>query len=107
MVLADFYSSEAMNLTQIPKSEVINVFEVSAPQFTTLFKIFAKFKALQQEEAVFKVANSVIVFKRIQIEENNMFLLFLIDEEKKKAVINKELSNFLNQTKDLLLRYIA
>jgi hypothetical protein len=107
LVLADFYSSEAMNLTEIPKTEVINVFEVSAPQLATLFKIFAKFKALQQEEAIFKVANSIILFKRIEIEENSMFLLFLTDDEKKKKIINKKLPNFLNQTKDLLLRYIA
>ncbi len=107
LVLADFYSSEATNLTEIPKTEVINVFEVSAPQLATLFKIFAKFKALQQEEAIFKVANSIILFKRIEIEENSMFLLFLTDDEKKKKIINKKLPNFLNQTKDLLLRYIA
>ena len=61
----------------------------------------------QKEEAIFKVANPVILFKKIQIEENNMFLLFLIDDEKRKKTINKQLSEFLNQTKDLLLRYIA
>ena len=55
LVLADFYSSEAMNLTQIPRTEVINAFEVSAPQLAVLFKIFAKFKALQKEEVIFKV----------------------------------------------------
>jgi len=107
LVLADFYSTEAMELIKIPKPEVMNVFEVTAPQFTILFKIFAKFKALQQEEAIFKVADSVILFKKIQIEENNMFLLFLVENEKKKKIINKQLPEFLDQTKDLLLRYIA
>ena len=107
LVLADFYSTEAMELTKIPKPEVMNVFEVTAPQFTILFKIFAKFKALQKEEAIFKVADSVILFKKIQIEENNMFLLFLVENEKNKKIINKHLSEFLDQTKDLLLRYIA
>ena len=107
LVLADFYSTEAMELIKIPKPEVMNVFEVTAPQFTILFKIFAKFKALQKEEAIFKVADSVILFKKIQIEENNMFLLFLVENEKKKKIINKQLSEFLDQTKDLLLRYIA
>ncbi len=107
LVLADFYSTEAMELIKIPKPEVMNVFEVTAPQFTILFKIFAKFKALQQEEAIFKVADAVILFKKIQIEENNMFLLFLVENEKKKKIINKQLPEFLDQTKDLLLRYIA
>ncbi len=107
LVLADYYSKDAMKITQIPKSEVMNVFEVSAPQFTVLFKIFARFKALQQNEAVFKVSNTIILIKRIQIEENQMFLLFLVDSEKNKNKINEELSGFLNYTQDLLLRYIA
>lgn len=107
LVLADYYSSEAMSLTEIPRTEVINVFEVSAPQIAILFKIFAKFKALQKEEAVFKVANSIILLRKVEVEENSMFILFLIDDEKKKKLINKKLPEFLNQTKDLLLRYIA
>ena len=107
LVLADFYSSEAMKLTQIPRTEVINAFEVSAPQLAVLFKIFAKFKALQQEEAIFKVGDSVILLRRVEVEKNSMFILFLIDDEKKKKLINKKLPEFLNQTKDLLLRYIA
>lgn len=107
LVLADYYSDQAMELTKIPKSEVINVFEVSAPQFAVLFKIFAKFKALKQDEAVFKVANSVIIFQRIQIEDNIMFFLFLVDDENKKEKIKTELTGFLKYTQDLLLRYIA
>ncbi|MFX0036681.1 MAG: ADP-ribosylation factor-like protein [Candidatus Hermodarchaeota archaeon] len=107
LVLANFYNDQTIQLIKIPKSEILNVFEVSAPQFAMLFNIFAKFKALQKEEAIFKVSNSIILFKRIQIEENNMFLLFLIDDENKKEIINIELSSFLNYTKDLLLRYIA
>ncbi|MFX0135175.1 MAG: ADP-ribosylation factor-like protein [Candidatus Hodarchaeota archaeon] len=107
LVLADFYSKELMELIKIPKSEVLNVFEVSAPQFTMLFKIFTKFKALQKDEAIFKVSNSVILFKRIQIEEDYMFLLFLLDDENRKEIINEKLSEFLSQTSDLLQRYIA
>ncbi|MFX1419094.1 MAG: ADP-ribosylation factor-like protein [Promethearchaeota archaeon] len=107
LVLADYYSDKAMQLTKIPKSEVINVFEVSAPQFAFIFKIFSKFKALKQEEAVFKVVNSVIVIKRVQIEEDIMFFLFLVDNETNKEKISMELPSFLNYTQDLLLRYIA
>ncbi|MFX1314161.1 MAG: ADP-ribosylation factor-like protein, partial [Promethearchaeota archaeon] len=96
LVVADFYSSKAMQLTKIPKSEeLVNAFEVSAPQFAMIFKIFAKFKALKQEEAIFKVANSIILFKKIQISDETMFILFLTDEEKKKKKINRKLSGFL------------
>ncbi len=72
-----------------------------------LFKIFSRFKALKQEEAIFKVADSVILFKKIQVAENDMFILFLIDNEKRKEKINTKLVDFLDQTKDLLLRYIS
>ncbi len=107
LVLANFYDKQTMGLTKIPKSEVMNVFEISAPQFTVLFKIFSKFKALQQNEALFRVSNTVIFIKRIQIEENDMFLLFLVDNENKKDKIDEELPGFLKYTQDLLLRYIA
>ena len=107
LVLADYYSKEAVKITKIPQTEVMNVFEVSAPQFTVLFKIFAKFKALQQNEAAFKVSNSIILIKKIWIEEDQMFLLFLVDNESKKAKIDEELPGFLNYTEDLFLRYIA
>ena len=108
LVLADFYSSKARKLTKIPKSEeLINVFEVTAPQFAMLYKIFSRFKALQEEEAIFKVSESVILFKRIKVAEETMFILFLIDSEKRKEKINTKLSDFLSQTKELLLRYIA
>lgn len=86
---------------------MVNVFEITAPQFAMLFKIFSKYKAVQQEEAIFKVAKSVIYIKRIQISGSDMFLLFLLDKEKKKDDINKNLPDFLNQTRDLLLRYIS
>ncbi|MFW9866790.1 MAG: ADP-ribosylation factor-like protein [Candidatus Thorarchaeota archaeon] len=108
LVLADFYSSKAKRLTKIPKAEeLVNVFEVTAPQFAMLFKIFSRFKALQKNEAIFKVSDSIILFKKIQVSENEMFILFLIDSEKRKEKINTLLPNFLEQTKDLLLRYIA
>ena len=108
MVLADFYSSKERKLTKIPKSdELINDFEVTSPQFAMLYKIFSRFKALQEEEAIFKVSESVILFKRIKVAEETMFILFLIDNEKRKEKINAKLSTFLSQTKELLLRYIA
>jgi len=108
LVLADYYTSKAMKIIKMPGSkEMVNVFEITAPQFAMLFKIFSKHKALQQEEAVFKVAKAVVLFKKVQIANRDMFLLFLLDEEKKKDEINKYLPDFLNQTQDLLLRYIS
>ncbi len=108
LVLADYYTPKAMKLTKVPKSEeILNIFEITAPQFAILFKIFSKHRTVNKDEAIFKVAKSVIFFKKIRISEADMFLLFLLDDEKKKDQINKNLSNFLNQTQDLLLRYIS
>jgi hypothetical protein len=108
LVLADYYSSKARKLTKISKTEeIVNVFEVTAPQFAILYKIFSSFKALQQEEALFKVGNSIVLFKKIQIAQNEMFVLFLIDNEKKKEKIDTDLPKFLMQTQALLLRYIS
>jgi GTPase SAR1 family protein len=108
LVLADFYSPKAKKLTKIPNSEeIVNIFEITSPQFAMLFKIFARFKALKEEEAIFKVADSVILFRKIKIADNDMFILFLVDNEKRKEKINEKLNDFLTQTQDLLLRYIA
>jgi len=83
------------------------VFEITAPQFAMLYKIFSKFKALQKNEALFKIANSVILIKKIVISDYDMFALYLIDDEKKKDRINELLPDFINRTKDLLLRFIS
>ncbi|MFX0018326.1 MAG: ADP-ribosylation factor-like protein [Promethearchaeota archaeon] len=108
LVLADYYTPEAVALTNISKTaELLNVFEISAPQFALLFKIFSKYKAIKEDEAVFKVADSTILFKKINIYRYEMYLLFLLDEEIKKDKVNDSLPNFLNRTKDLIIRYIA
>lgn len=114
LVLADYYSPEALIITDIPKKEELsnddnlrNIFEITAPQFAMLYKIFSKFKALQKEEAIFKIANSVILLKKTQIADFDMFILFLMDEEGKKERINELIPDFLYRTSDLLLRYIS
>ena len=114
LVLADYYSADAIKNTEIPNIEELmdgdglrNVFEVSAPQFAVIYKIFSKFKALHKEEAIFKIANSVILLKRMLISDFEMFILFLLDDENKKTEINNLLPDFIYRTSDLLLRYIA
>jgi len=108
LVLAEFTSPESLRITQMPKSDdLLNVFELTAPQFTILFKIFSRYKAIPQNEAIFKVANSVILFKRIKISDYEMFILFLMESENKKEKINERLPDFLNLTQDLLLRYVS
>jgi GTPase SAR1 family protein len=115
LVLADYYSNKALDLTELPRTDLLqndsltirNIFEVTAPQFALLYKIFSKFKQLEQNEAVFKISNSVILFKKVDISNQSMFVLFLMDEENKIDNINKSLPDFLTRTNDLILRYIS
>ena len=108
LVLAEYFTPEAMEITKMQKSEeLLNVFEVVAPQFTTLLKIFYKFKTSEKEEATFRVSDSLIFLKRLEIVNYEYFILFLIDNESKKDIINQNLKDFLNRTQDLLLRYIS
>ena len=114
LVLADYYSQDAITITDSPSMEEItdsdnlrNIFEITAPQFAILYKIFSKFKALHKDEAIFKIANSVILLKKMEIADFEMFILFLLDDEEKKIKINELLPDFLYRTSDLLLRYIA
>jgi hypothetical protein len=62
---------------------------------------------VQKDEAIFKVAKSVILFKRMILSDFEIFFLFLLDNEAKKEIINKKLPQFLEQTQDLLVRYIS
>jgi GTPase SAR1 family protein len=108
LVLAESFTPEAMEITKMQNSEeLLNVFEVVAPQFTTLLKIFYKFKTSEKEEALFRVSDSVILLKRVEIVNYEFYILFLIDNENKKDIINQNLQDFLNRSQDLLLRYIS
>ena len=108
LVLAESFTPKALQITEMQNSEdLMNVFEVVAPQFTMLFKIFANFKATEKDEATFKVSDSVILFKKIQVLNYSMYVLFLLDEENKKEQIDQNLKEFLKRTQDLLIRYIS
>jgi GTPase SAR1 family protein len=108
LILAESYTSKASEITKIDKpEELLSVFELTGPQFTILFQIFSKYRSEPQKEAIFKVANSIIVVKKENIADFEMFFLFLIDDEKKKEVINQNLPKLLQNANDLLLRYIS
>ena len=108
LVLAEYFSPESIEITKLPNSnEILNVFELTAPQFTILYKIFSRYKSIPKNEAIFKVSDSVVLFKRISVAEFEMFVLFLMRNEENKEGINLKLPDFLNLTQDLILRYIS
>lgn len=108
LVLADYFSPDAKNLINVPTNEdLVNIFELSAPEFTRLFKIFSRYKSGGVNEAIFNVSNSVIYFKKIMLTESIMYLLFLLEDENSKSEIIKKLPNFIENTQDLVIRYIS
>jgi len=93
LVLAEHFTPEAMEITKMQKSEeLLNVFSIAAPQFTTLLKIFYKFKTAEHEEAIFRVSDSVILLKRVKIVNYELYILFLINNENKKDIISSRFS---------------
>jgi GTPase SAR1 family protein len=108
LILAESYTQKASEITKIDKpEELLSVFELTGPQFAILFQIFSKYRGEPQNEAIFQVANSIIVVKKVSIADFEMFFLFLIDDEKKKELINQNLPTLLQNANDLLLRYIS
>jgi hypothetical protein len=108
LVLADYYSSRVKELIELPKDEdLINIFELSAPEFTRLFKIFSRYKSSEVKEAVFNVSDSIIFLKKAQMKEFIMYLLFLIESEDKIEIINSKFPKFIETTQDLIIRYIS
>lgn len=108
LIIAEYYTPKASKITEIRKpKELLSVFELTAPQFAMLFKIFSKYRINPQDEATFKVSNSVIFIKRVKIADLFIFILLLVDDEQRKEKINENLPNFLTNTQNLLLRYIT
>ncbi len=120
LVLSDYYTKGyllfreflefedyAGETKEFEERKIRDVFEISAPQFAIIYKIFSKFKALKKEEAIFKISYSVILLKRTILSGNEIFILILIDDEDKKDEINASLEDFITRNKDLLLRYIS
>jgi GTPase SAR1 family protein len=101
LILSNYYSTQVK-----PRKVIKNAFEISAPQFTMLYKIFYKFKALNKEQAVFEVSNSIILIKRTTIFGQNIFILFVLNNLKNQEKINTLLPEFLDRIKSLLSRYI-
>lgn len=103
----DFGDKQPIEGSSVEKYDLRNVFEITAPQFTMLYKIFSKFRDLEHEEAVFSISNAKVLFKKVYISSYEMYILFLLDSNDKIERVNANLPEFLNKTSALLLRYIS
>ncbi|MFW9785942.1 MAG: ADP-ribosylation factor-like protein, partial [Candidatus Heimdallarchaeota archaeon] len=85
------------------------VFEISAPHFQNLYKTFKEFKLLKKD---FLVSSGIadeskkVVFKRIQVEKYNLYLLLFIEKSLEIQKIEKNLPDFSRNLIDLIHTYI-
>ena len=97
-------------LSNYSKDEVSErVFEISAPHFQELYKTFKEFKILQQD---FLISSGIaddskkIIFKKIQVEKYNLYLLMFIEKSHQIEMIEKNLPDFSKNLIDLIHTYI-
>ena len=85
------------------------VFEISAPYFKNLYTTFKEFKLLKQD---FIVSSGIadesknVIFKKIQVEKYNLYLLLFIEKSLEIQKIEKNLPDFSKNLIDLIHTYI-
>ncbi|MFX1456459.1 MAG: ADP-ribosylation factor-like protein [Promethearchaeota archaeon] len=97
-------------LSNFSKSEISErVFEISAPHFQTLYKTFKEFKVLKQD---FLVSSGIadetkkVIFKKIQVDKYNLYLLMFIEKSLDIQKIEKNLPDFSKNLVELIHTYI-
>ena len=97
-------------LSNYSKDEVSErVFEISAPHFQELYKTFKEFKILKKD---FLISSGIadeskkIIFKKIQVEKYNLYLLLFIEKSLQIEKIEKNLPDFSKNLLDLIHTYI-
>ncbi|MFX1237396.1 MAG: ADP-ribosylation factor-like protein [Promethearchaeota archaeon] len=84
-------------------------FEISAPHFQTLYKTFKEFKMLKRD---FLVSSGIadeskkIVFKKINVDKYNLYLLFFIEEHHGIENIENSIPDFSDNLVELMKTYI-
>ncbi|MFX1278169.1 MAG: ADP-ribosylation factor-like protein [Promethearchaeota archaeon] len=97
-------------LSNYSKDEVSKkFFEISAPHFQELYRTFKEFKILKKD---FLVSSGIadeskkIVFKKIQVEKYNLYLLLFIEKSLQIQKIEKFLPDFSKNLIELIHTYI-
>ncbi|MFX1354660.1 MAG: ADP-ribosylation factor-like protein [Promethearchaeota archaeon] len=97
-------------LSNYSQSEISEkVFEISAPHFQTLYKTFKEFKLLKQD---FIITSGIteeekkIIFKKIEVDKYNLYLLLFMEEFESVKKIEKHLPKFIKNVRELIQTYI-
>ena len=97
-------------LSSFSKSDISGkVFEITAPHFQNLYKTFKEFKILKKD---FLVSSGItheskkVIFKKIQVEKYNLYLLLFIEKSLEIKRIEKNLPDFSKNLIELIHTYI-
>ena len=85
------------------------MFEISAPHFQTLYKTFNEFKLLKKDYIIssgMKTDTKNIIFKKVQVDKYNLYLLLFLDEYHSIENIERYLPDFSNILNELISTYI-
>ncbi|MHA1612158.1 MAG: ADP-ribosylation factor-like protein [Promethearchaeota archaeon] len=83
------------------------VSEISAPHFQNLFRTFSDFKLLKRNKAIWRMDEEVIVFIKIEIKLDSIFLLVLLkDHYGMVEEIEKILPYFTSRIDPLIKSYL-
>ncbi|MFX1478485.1 MAG: ADP-ribosylation factor-like protein [Promethearchaeota archaeon] len=97
-------------LSSFSKTEISGkIFEITAPHFQNLYKTFKEFKLLKKD---FLVSSGLahesknVIFKKIQVEKYNLYLLLFIEKSLEIKKIEKNLPDFSRNLIELIHTYI-
>ena len=97
-------------LSSYSNSEISEtVFEISAPHYQTLYKTFKEFKLLKKDYLISSGItddSKSVIFKRIIVDQYNLYLLLYVEEEQGIKNVEKNLTDFVKNIKDLIKTYI-
>ncbi|TFF91889.1 MAG: hypothetical protein EU543_06060 [Promethearchaeota archaeon] len=85
------------------------VFEISAPHFQTLYKTFKEFKLLEKDFIItsgLTDESKKLVFKKIQVDKYNLYLLLLLENQIEIEKIEKNLPDLSTNLIELINTYI-
>lgn len=95
------------------EDKISKVFEISAPHFQTLYKTFNEFKLLKKDYIIssgispgMETDSKNIIFKKIQVDKYNLYLLLFMEEYHSIEKIEKHLPGFSIILTELISSYI-
>ena len=105
IVLATQELTEKYNVKKITLRQI---FEMTAPHFTTIASQYNEFFAIDGKTTQFKFSEEdLVILKRFTIENFRFFLLFYTKQKESLAELEKDFPKFIQKIESLLKAYIT